>query len=185
MWRWKTSFNDYIGALSFPYLVSPSKVRQWLSPGCTVSPFNTSSAIILFSSRRNVLHICKAWNVILLGLGPEFSVWMHKRGVKCNTFGLLTQFKSLATPARQVQTNEPRRAEQAPACTATADAPVGRGRTNSTHGFTQLQTTQTNIDTKVPDPAAHPQNRVPEIQNSWSEISWTDLRPFKGVSRAI
>lgn len=40
---------------------------------------------------------------------------MHKRGVKCNTFGLLTQFKILATPARQVQTNEPRRAEQEPA----------------------------------------------------------------------
>lgn len=77
--------------------------------------------IILFSSRRNLLHICKAWNVILLGLGPEFGVWMHKRGVKCNTFGLLTQFKILATPARQVQTNEPRRAEQEPACTATAE----------------------------------------------------------------
>lgn len=70
---------------------------------------------------------------------------MHKRGVKCNTFGLLTQFKILATPARQVQTNKPRRAEQEPACTATADAPVGRGRKNSAHRCTQLQTTEPNI----------------------------------------
>lgn len=110
---------------------------------------------------------------------------MHKRGVKCNTFGLLTQFKILATPARQVQTNEPRRAEQEPARTVTADAPVGRGRKNSTHRFTQLQTTEPNIQTKVPDPVAHPQSHVPEIWKSWSEISCADLRPFKGVSQAI
>lgn len=84
----------------------------------------------LFFRQRKIiaklLNICKTWNAILLGLGPESDVRMHKRGVKCNTLGLLTQFKILASPARQVRANEPRRAEQEPACTATADAPVGR-----------------------------------------------------------
>lgn len=70
---------------------------------------------------------------------------MHKRGVKCNTFGLLTQFKILATPARQVQTNEPRRAEQEPAARLQLMRLLAGGAKNSTHRFTQLQATEPNI----------------------------------------
>lgn len=100
--------------------------------GCTKSSFNTLSTIILFSC-------CYRWwwkwlfsellqnlKCDTTGTSSEFNVWIHKRGVKCNTLGLLTQFKILASPAWQVHTNKPWRTEQEPACTATAEAPVGR-----------------------------------------------------------
>lgn len=101
--------------------------------GYTNLPFNTFLAIILLSC-------CYRWwwkwlkRFLLLqnlkcdttGTSSEVSLWMHKRGVKCNTLGLLTQFQMLASPAWQVHTNDPRRTEQEPACTATADEPAGR-----------------------------------------------------------
>ena len=150
-WGWNKALNDCIRLLSFFSTVLPSKVRGRLSFWVHkfVLQYIISHYFILLLLEVMV-KVTKMFSDLLQNLKcdttaslSEFNVWIHKRGVKCNTLGLLTQFEILALPAQQVHTNEPRRTEQEPTCTA--DVPVGRlCKKKSPRRFTQLSTIRLN-----------------------------------------